>query len=450
MRLWIISFVLSSAFFSLNAQEAKDSIQVQIVLQNCQDTVRIFQFDGLYFKQLVAFPPANAINLKMPSTSPRFYYIGSHPQNQRPIVLGEENGVKLTANCKAWRSARIENSAINSGYQNVINQSKSLIQQTTNANRKIQSSRNNPEALAEAKAILKRLDDRRLFLLDSLKNKNSFLHALFAVDGYVSFQNHPGDHPNEVDHFAKTYFARTDLKNPHYANIPYLYEGFKRYTTTLASVKLPREQLLGILEVQLKRIPQQSRAHKYAMAGATIALQSKHHPAFTDVGKTYLQLYGEDNHPSVKALAAKVKASEAFAVGAIAPDFKQKNPEGNEIALSDLKGKVVLVDFWASWCGPCRRENPNVKKLYDKYKDQGFEILGVSLDRKKESWLAAIKKDELPWYHVSDLKGWKNEVAQQYGVTSIPHTVLLDKEGKIVARNLRSHQLEGYLQKLFN
>jgi peroxiredoxin len=136
--------------------------------------------------------------------------------------------------------------------------------------------------------------------------------------------------------------------------------------------------------------------------------------------------------------------------GAVAPDFTQKTPEGTDLSLSDLRGKVVLIDFWASWCGPCRRENPYVVQLYNQYKDKGFEILGVSLDRNRESWLQAIKDDNLTWKHVSDLQFWQNAAAKLYGVSSIPHTVLIDREGKIIARGLRSAELSQLLPEVLD
>ena len=131
--------------------------------------------------------------------------------------------------------------------------------------------------------------------------------------------------------------------------------------------------------------------------------------------------------------------------GVIAPEIILKTPQGDSLALSSLKGKVVLIDFWASWCGPCRRENPNVKAIYEKYKDKGFEIYGVSLDSKEASWKAAIQKDGLTWKHVSDLKGWKSSAAQLYKVRSIPATFLLDREGRIVKSGFRSNQLEALI-----
>lgn len=157
-----------------------------------------------------------------------------------------------------------------------------------------------------------------------------------------------------------------------------------------------------------------------------------------------------------KQLAA-MKAQEAQAaqldnllpVGGPAPDFSQATPEGGTLALSDLRGQVVLIDFWASWCKPCRMENPHVKKVYEKYHRKGFEILGVSLDREKGAWTNAIAQDGLPWKHVSDLGFWNNAAAQQYGVNSIPYTVLVDKQGNVLAKNLRGGALEQKLAEVF-
>ena len=129
-------------------------------------------------------------------------------------------------------------------------------------------------------------------------------------------------------------------------------------------------------------------------------------------------------------------------VGQFAPEISLPSPDGKEIALSSLKGKLVLIDFWASWCGPCRKEMPNVVKIYSKFKNKGFEIYGVSLDQDKEKWMEAITKDGINWPQVSDLKYWDNVAARIYNVQGIPYTVLIDKDGKIIAKNLRGQELE--------
>ncbi|MFD2968775.1 redoxin domain-containing protein [Sphingobacterium bambusae] len=132
-----------------------------------------------------------------------------------------------------------------------------------------------------------------------------------------------------------------------------------------------------------------------------------------------------------------------------AKDFTQNDVAGKPVRLSDYRGKYVLVDFWASWCAPCREENPNLVAAYAKYKDKGLEILGVSLDKNKEAWLKAIKDDNLLWTQVSDLKGWQNEASQLYEVNSVPDNVLIDPTGKIIARKLRDQFLEEFLSEIF-
>lgn len=145
-----------------------------------------------------------------------------------------------------------------------------------------------------------------------------------------------------------------------------------------------------------------------------------------------------------------IEASKVGSVGTMAPDFVQADTANNPIALSSFKGKYVLVDFWASWCGPCRMENPAVVNAYNAFKDKNFTILGVSLDQNRDKWLQAIKVDNLNWHHVSDLKYWQNAAAQLYHISGIPANMLLDPTGKIIARNLRGEQLYSTLQQILN
>lgn len=156
------------------------------------------------------------------------------------------------------------------------------------------------------------------------------------------------------------------------------------------------------------------------------------------------QLLDEDlkRRPIGEKIKVFIDKEKPISVGAIAPDFIGPDPDGNELILSEVRGKVTLVDFWAAWCKPCRMENPNVKRVYEQYKDKGFTVIGVSLDKNAEEWAEAIAQDGLEWNHVSNLMAWQDPIAKMYNVSSIPKAFLLNEEGKIIGRDLRGAALE--------
>lgn len=161
--------------------------------------------------------------------------------------------------------------------------------------------------------------------------------------------------------------------------------------------------------------------------------------------------YFFDNlNDQIASMENQMRIENLLDPGTMAPEIALPNPDGNIIKLSELKGNYVLIDFWASWCKPCRMENPNVVRMYNKFEDENFEIFGVSLDRNKEKWQEAIAKDQLEWTHVSDLKYWQSAAAELYNVKSIPFTVLIDPEGKVIATKLRGAALEQRLDEIFN
>jgi peroxiredoxin len=160
-----------------------------------------------------------------------------------------------------------------------------------------------------------------------------------------------------------------------------------------------------------------------------------------------------ENYPDTKMviqMKQQLDEMRALSMGQIAPDFELPTPDGKMVKLSDLRGKYVMIDFWAAWCKPCREENPNVVRLYEQYKDKGFDILGVSLDRTKEAWVDAINQDGLEWTQVSDLEYFNSKAAMLYQIEAIPATYLLDPEGKIIGKDLRGPSLESKLAEIFD
>lgn len=202
-------------------------------------------------------------------------------------------------------------------------------------------------------------------------------------------------------------------------------------------------------------------AHKKAVTEFSIAINNSLVPYFTanflmpEADFEFFNLIDEKLFPQFSqskyaiSLHQRVGELKKTAIGQVAPDIILSDPFGKQISLHSFRGKYVLVDFWAAWCGPCRKENPNVVRLFNKYKSKGFDVFGVSLDDNRDAWVKAINDDKLLWNHGSDLLKWNSSVVKLYNIEGIPFAVLLDKEGKIIGKNLRGEALEKKLQEIF-
>jgi thiol-disulfide isomerase/thioredoxin len=266
-----------------------------------------------------------------------------------------------------------------------------------------------------------------------------------------------------ADYLTQNLFKGFDFKDPELGYNPIFYEKVRAYIQTLAlEYAVPADKLITELKALRSKLTPGPKADEMFLLGCIVGGEQAGQQAVAGLEvlvfgcKEYVTLY--PTRKRVQVLSQIIPQTEnrlvserKTAIGSIPPDIKLKDPKGKEYSLYSLKGKVVLLDFWASWCGPCRKENPNVVKAYEAFKPKGFEVFSVSLDNSGANWEQAIQKDGLVWpYHVSDLKGWKAAPAQDYGVTSIPATFLLDREGRIVAKNLRGPALEEKLRELLN
>ncbi|MCS7084647.1 MAG: TlpA disulfide reductase family protein [Bacteroidia bacterium] len=263
---------------------------------------------------------------------------------------------------------------------------------------------------------------------------------------------HQSKYSDEKSYLKSEFFSGVNLKDPDLGRYPIFYQKVLAFVATLAGqFGEDYSSLTQTTDAYLNQTPERSRTRETFLLGAVHGAIASKAPDYVDIYLHYAEKYVENfpGTPNAQRFKQDLEKFGAVRLGRPAPEIVMASPEGKDLRLSSLRGKIVLIDFWASWCGPCRRENPNVVRVYEKFKHKGFEIFSVSLDQSKEKWVAAIQQDKLVWpNHVSDLKGWQSAAGKLYGVTSIPQTILLDREGKIIAKNLRGEALERKLEEL--
>ncbi len=415
------------------------------------DSINLYELSGLA-NRLVARAgrrlPDSAFVFTMPVSKPRIYGVGATDNNIAKVILGEEKEVTLWGNSNFMEKSRAVNSTANKDLENMRKQLELFGAQSELLRGQFFNTPGASERkpLEERAAQLAKAKNR---FLDSLKNANPLLWRMATLSVTPEFIAEKNAAPTELEFYGKHFFRYADLKDKSYEEIPEVFNGFENYIKQLVYLNAPQEKLEQYIEMQLGNLPAGTKTYRLALGGIISGLKTaESHLAPTYTNK-YLDLYRKANWGEIGRLEFDMKKSSTFTPGFEAPDLVGMTPDSSTYSLKQMRGKVVLIDFWASWCGPCRKENPNVVANYNKYKDKGFDILGVSLDKDRTSWLKAIEKDGLPWRHISDLKGWQSSHAALYSVTSIPQTLLLDRNGKIIARNVRGEQLGQKLKEIF-
>lgn len=441
-------------------QPTAEMVTLTCIFDNCSslDSIKLYKSSG-YFKEpiMTAYADKNGqFIFQLPkSKSPQFYFVGLNAEldKLKPIILGTEKTVTLSGPCYNMMLTNAKESKLNEGFDNAFRQMNTLKINMSKAAENMQLNYNDVKLRTEFENQIKAVDVQKLALLDSLKKSNPFVAKILALDTYTSFQHSPNskNFKDEIEYFATQYFQYVNWQDTEYEGIPYIFDMFRSYTNviTLPQLGLSKDKQKSYINGLTKNIPAKSQAHKFALSGIFSILLEKQNTLAIDYVETYMTQFPNDDPNYMYSLRSAVNQLKAQMLEVPAPEIVQADTTGKMRKLSDMKGKYVLIDFWASWCGPCRRENPNVVRLYNRYKDKGFDVFSVSLDQSRDRWIQAIKDDGLLWdNHVSDLKYWSNEAARTYGIQSIPSTLLLDKNGLIIARNLRGPALENKLAEL--
>jgi peroxiredoxin len=419
------------------------------------DSLNLYEGAGLALKSIarVGYGPDSMFTFTVPaSAQPKFYGVGLGENAVGHVLLGTEPNVTLWGNAQYMEKARTTNSAVNRELEQAMRRCEAFNQQELEYQSAFQQASNpsNPPLMKRITDEARALSESKKQFLDSLRKASPNTWRTITLRTHPEFlANNNNRYPGIADFYGKEAFGYVNWSDKQYADEPLVASAFQDLTTRLLELGATEDQMKQHLTEQIRRIPSGTFTHRMALGAVVSTLKNFSHPLYPTLAKDYIGLYRNDSYGEIGPLEFDIKKNATFTPGMEAPDLVGPTPEGQTLALSELKGKIVLIDFWASWCGPCRRENPNVVANYTKYKEKGFEILGVSLDKNADAWKKAIADDGLTWKHISDLKGWSSDHARLYSVNSIPQTLLLDKEGKIIQRNLRGEQLTAKLEELF-
>ncbi|PPK88240.1 peroxiredoxin [Neolewinella xylanilytica] len=436
-------FLLTFLSFGLTAQQ---SPTLTAEVSGCATPPQLYAFTGFGFVPVHQLDRAadGVYTASLELKEPVFRYLGTEPKDLRPLIIGGEQPARITGNCGDFRNASVSDSPVNEAYDRLKKRFEEFDERYQTLQQDIEVIQDE-RVREEGRIAMAEMDREKELLVNELKNQFPILGRIASLNTYLSHYSADLDQfPTQLEHYLETYFQFVDYSDPGFNDLAWTYEAYRTFGNQILRV-IPTDQLAPLLLEKTGKWPVGSRARFLARSGALAAMLPERHPATQPLADSIAAEFADLYPAAVASMKQQTDVLRTYIIGAEAPDFTALTPSGDSLSLESLRGQVVLLDFWASWCGPCRRENPNVVRMYNKFKGAGFEILGVSLDDNRARWEQAIADDELEWLHVSDLMGWRSAYGQLYGVTSIPQTVLLDRKGNILARNLRGPELERKL-----
>ena len=433
------------------------TVQINVLfsdtLEKSKD-LNLYAWQGIQVEKIDAVPAtlsASGMTYQffIESLDEGMYYVGYSLKDMKSFLLSGESMVSLSGLSTSVKDLTLQSSALNTSFQKISDRIKRINKEQMDLIFEYNQKKGNADALQTIVSSMKVVDSKKKDLMDSLI-QSPILHRFMTMNSFQSYQNNRSDGDTEARYFADHFFDHITLSDSGLYKLPMFYESVKQYARSLTQMALTNTQQLTYIDTLLHSV-RRSRNELPTITACMLGTMGKNNSIFVKTGNLFLESY-KGRYPQLDKFVQEQidKLRGALAVGFAAPSLKGPNPDGKEIQLADFKGKYVLIDFWASWCGPCRRENPNVVRMYQKYSKKGFEILGVSLDNNKDKWINAIAKDKLTWPHMSDLKGWASSHAKKYGVRGIPFTVLVDPQGRVVATKLRGAQLEKKLSEIFD
>jgi len=417
-----------------------------------RDSLTLFEFQGLTLQPIAKAgrrgTPDSSFVFVLPKSSPRVYGIGLSEAATARVIVGEEPEFDVWGSAAFIEKARTVKSPANKAYETLKARLEEFNTRTEQLYEVVtlayQGGGNKFKADQDAAKLTK---DKKTYV-DSLLKVNPLLGRIASLNLAPDFQPNNKGAATRAEFYGTEYFRFANFSDKAYENIPDVFDGFSNYIATLFRLHPTDAKMQQWVDAQLAKLDPSSKLYRIALGGVMSGFQKAESGLYPVYATKYIQQFKANTWGEIGRIEYELRKASSFMTGFEAPDLEGMTPDSQSYALSKMRGKYVLVDFWASWCGPCRKENPNVVAQYNKYKNKGFDILGVSLDRDAAAWKRAIEQDGLPWHHISDLKGWQSQHAQLYSINSIPQTVLVDKEGKIIARNLRGETLEAKLREL--